>query len=611
MRSFLLANLSILLMSPLYSQDGPGGVGTADGASSLVLWLDANNVTGTSGSTITSWPDASGYGHDFTAGNGAVFNSPTVNGYPAFNFNGSSHYFQRAFTAAITPATFTIFSATNVTSNGSHKAVISNRDDPAGSATAGFILYSVPSSNNWQFWTGRASGSWQITTGGTSTAGTWSGQVMDYQNAASGKMLFIDETLDATSTHSMTSNPSRPCRVGAGRNENATPNYYFRGDIGEVIMFNTVLNSTQKMIVSNYLAAKYSYGLTANDIYNEDDPGNGNYDHEVAGIGQVSAGNNHTDAKGTGIVRISNPRDLDDNEFLLWGHDNALQQAAEVTDVPAGVDARFSRVWRASEVNTSSTAVDVGGIDMSWDLTGLGSVTASDLRLLIDTDGDGTFADETAISGATSIGGNVYQFTNVTGIVNNLRFTLGTINNNQTPLPVELVRFEAAPKCEEQTVQFMWTTASEINNDYFVLERSKDASNWEEIERCDGAGNTTATINYTSVDKTPLSGVSFYRLKQVDFNGEFTYSQVESVNLTCKDDLTVHPNPTTDHVKLTGENLEELGQIEIYNALGEKMSALIKHTKRSGSEIVLDLTALPAGVYYITTKTTSNKIVKQ
>jgi hypothetical protein len=89
--------------------------------------------------------------------------------------------------------------------------------------------------------------------------------------------------------------------------------------------------------------------------------------------------------------------------------------------------------------------VDVGSIDIRWDLTGKGAVTASDLRLLIDTDNDGTFADETPIPGATLIGGNVYGFSGVSAISNNLRFTIGTANSSQTPLPIELISFIAKP----------------------------------------------------------------------------------------------------------------------------------------------------------------------
>lgn len=601
--SFLFLNLG-------FAQTGPGGVGATDGTSSLVLWLDANTVSGINGATISSWVDQSGYGYDFTGGNGAILTSPSVNGYPALSFNGTSHYFERAFTAGITPANFTIFSATKVLTNSNYKTVISNRENPAGSATAGFMLYSIPSSNNWQFWTGTSSGAWQQTTGNTSTAGSWAGQMLEYRNTTNGKKLFLNGTVNATNSHSMTSNASRPCRVGAGRNE-GTPDYYFRGDIGEVIMFDEVLNSAQEIIINNYLAAKYNYTLSSNDVYSQDNAGAGNYDHDVAGIGRVSATNLHDDAQGTGIVRILNPTGLGNNEFLMWGHNNGVQQADEIVDVPSPVVARFDRTWRVSEVNSAGTAVDVGAIDIRFDLTGLGSVSASDLRLLVDTDNDGVFIDEVPISGATSIGGNVYQFSGVTAIANNLRFTLGTINSFQTPLPIELFSFEVI-NLDGKSVKLNWQTASEINNDFFTIERSINGSNWEGIITLDGAGNSSSSLSYSTIDANPFLGISYYRLKQTDFDGQFSYSQIRSIQIDNLDEskIELFPNPTENLLTIVGSPME-LNLIKVYNAIGQDVTNLTLKIYSSESKLILDLSDLSKGMYYLKTRTTENKVYKQ
>ena len=234
------------------------------------------------------------------------------------------------------------------------------------------ILYSRPSNNNWQFWTGRASGSWLVSTGNVSTASNWAGQVLQYANGANGKKLYVNSNLNASSNHAMTQNPSRPIRIGAGRNENTAPNYYFKGGIGEIIMFDVVVNDAQRIILENYLSAKYGYTLVSNDLYDEDNSANGNFDHDVAGIGRLDVSNLHNDAQGTGIVRVSNPTNLGDNEFFIWGHDNGALSTDNSTDVPLSLtQARLNRVWRVSEVSTSGGAVDVGAIDMRIDLSGL------------------------------------------------------------------------------------------------------------------------------------------------------------------------------------------------------------------------------------------------
>lgn len=606
MKNILFIILSLPLFS--YSQTGPGGVGKSDGSSNLVLWLDANTIVGTNASIITTWPDQSGYGYDFTLGNGAVFNSPSVNGYPAFNFNGTNQYFERAYTADITPMEFTVFTSTKVSSSGSYKAVISNRDDPAGAATAGYILYSRPTSNNWTFWTGTPSG-WALANS-TSTAGSWSGQVLEYQDIPNGKKFYLDGATSVMNSQSMTSNPNRPCRVGAGRNE-SSPDYYFKGDIAEVIIFNQVLNSAERIIVNNYLSAKYNYSLSTNDIYNEDNAGNGDYDHDVAGIGRIDALNIHNDAQGTGIVRILNPSGLDDDEFLIWGHDNGVQQATEKIDIPPTVQARFERIWRVSEVNTALSAVDVGNIDIRFDLTNLGSVVATDLRLLVDTDNDGIFADETPISGATLISGNIYQFSNITDIANNLRFTLATINDFQTPLPIELISFTATVFKDENII-LNWITASEINNDYFTVEKSKNGINWIFVDKVNGEGTSSSIINYQSFDENPFKGTSYYRLKQTNFDGEYEYSKIEAVNTDefSRSQIKIYPNPAKDEITIEGSKLE-LHNFKIYNILGQDVTKYISIIENNNNKIKIDLSQLNNGIYFIKTKTNVNKVHKQ
>jgi len=606
MKHVIILLLTFIITNSIFSQTGPGGVGTTDGMSSLVLWLDANTITGTPGTTITTWVDGSGNGYDFNFGNGAVYNNPAVNGYPAFNFNGSSHYFERAYTAAINPSNFTIFTTNKVASNSTYKSLITSRSNSP--TQKGYILYSLPTNNHWQFWTGGAG--WESTPNPstTSTVGSWSGQSFDFLDATNAVHLFIDGNLNGSNTHSYSPNTTTPCRIGAGATEGSA-SFHFKGEIGEVILFNTVINSAQKTIINNYLAAKYNYPLGTNDLYSQDNTANGNYDHDVAGIGRVDASNLHNDAQGTGIVRILNPTGLGDDEFLIWGHNNALQQANETTDIPSPVVARFTRVWRVNEVNSASNAVDVGAIDIRFDLTGLGAITPSDLRLLVDTDNDGVFSDETPISGVVSLGNDIYQFTGVTTISNNVRFTLGTINKTQTSLPIELLNFSATP-INNESVSLEWQTVSEFNNDYFTIQRSKDGVNWQEISKVDGAGNASSLLSYFTADKHPYMGVSYYRLKQTDFNGEFEYSKISLVNIIDENNLKIFPNPANNQITILGKQAK-LKEITIHNALGQDVTALTKKNVKNDAHLVIDLSKLNPGVYYIKTKTTTSIIHKQ
>ena len=99
---------------------------------------------------------------------------------------------------------------------------------------------------------------------------------------------------------------------------------------------------------------------------------------------------------------------------------------------------------------------------------------------------------------------------------------------SSSPLPVELLSFKAVK--EETRINLNWTTASEINNDYFTIEKSKDAIIFKEVASISGAGNSTALLHYSTIDPNPYTGVSYYRLKQTDYDGKYKYSSAISVN---------------------------------------------------------------------------------
>jgi hypothetical protein len=111
------------------------------------------------------------------------------------------------------------------------------------------------------------------------------------------------------------------------------------------------------------------------------------------------------------------------------------------------------------------------------------------------------------------------------------------------PLPVELVNFDALVNGNQ--IDLKWVTATEINNDYFVVEKSKDGKIWEEVVWTDGAGNSNHIIDYYEKDLNPYEGISYYRLKQVDFDGKYSYSNIVPVayEKNVSKEITVLPNP--------------------------------------------------------------------
>ncbi|RYM31450.1 T9SS type A sorting domain-containing protein [Brumimicrobium glaciale] len=173
-------------------------------------------------------------------------------------------------------------------------------------------------------------------------------------------------------------------------------------------------------------------------------------------------------------------------------------------------------------------------------------------------------------------------------------FTIGT-TNDVNPLPIELTEFEV--KKQDASAMVNWTTASELNNDYFDLERSTDGFNFESISKLDGAGNSTHLINYNHLDRYPEAGISYYRLKQVDFDGKFSYSDIKSILFDDIGSLNIYPNPlNTGHDLMIASN-QVISSIEIINETGQ----LIRSAKFDGkqNEVKLSNLSLTSGFYFV------------
>jgi hypothetical protein len=190
-------------------------------------------------------------------------------------------------------------------------------------------------------------------------------------------------------------------------------------------------------------------------------------------------------------------------------------------------------------------------------------------------------------------------------------FTLASTSMLDNPLPIELLSF-SADVIERDKVLLKWQTASETDNDYFTIERSEDGYNWEEISTIVGAGNSNSLLSYQTKDNSPYSGISYYRLKQTDFDGQFAYSQVIAIKIKSLGNslVSIYPNPATNHITIEG-NKKELNGISIYNLQGQEIVKKIEILENNQSKKTLDLSNLNSGIYFIKTKTTTNKLIKQ
>ncbi|HOG19300.1 MAG TPA: T9SS type A sorting domain-containing protein [Salinivirgaceae bacterium] len=123
-------------------------------------------------------------------------------------------------------------------------------------------------------------------------------------------------------------------------------------------------------------------------------------------------------------------------------------------------------------------------------------------------------------------------------------FIASSTGEIEVPLPITLLYFEALVR--ERKVYLEWATASEINNDFFTVERSKNGSAWEKVVEVKGAESSSTLLTYNTIDQTPYRGISYYRLKQTDFNGKQTYSNIKTVNIDTENTIKLFPNPAND-----------------------------------------------------------------
>mgnify|MGYP005811162025 CR=1 FL=1 len=191
---------------------------------------------------------------------------------------------------------------------------------------------------------------------------------------------------------------------------------------------------------------------------------------------------------------------------------------------------------------TSYTGVTGGGTyTITATMTGLLNGTASDIRLAIN---NGATVTHTGTHVAATSANNPTVGRSGVALANlNNEWRITSTNGTNTPLPVELVSFNA--RLNNDVVDLNWRTASELNNHFFTIERTADIERFEPIFKTDGAGTTNQPVDYAHTDTAPLYGRSYYRLKQTDFDGSSTYSKVVTVDYEGPRFASMHiyPNP--------------------------------------------------------------------
>jgi hypothetical protein len=603
--------------------DAPGGV-----YANLALWLAADAGTTTNNGRLANWKDKSENKKIASGGLGPVLSTASnklLNYNPVITFDGVNN---QCVTSSI---------MRTATSNDLNIFIVHRLDTTWHTSTifregvvGGGISSHLPWSNGRVFWdAGLSSGDGRVSTPSGLLSGNDALWLLSNHNGTTdlqyirknGKTLISDNT-----AISLTGNNADFVIGSAGGG------LYSKGSIAEIIAFvgNEALQDQQRAKIESYLAIKYGYTLdksaggTAGDYLNSnnvtlwDADNNETYHYDVIGLSRDDASHLHQKQSNTRNDSVSvylgnlsayngqNSATITNNlSSLILGHNQGYLNAppaATTTEKPSGITERFTREWKVTNTNF------INDFTLKIKCSGCGTLQVNDVRLLVDDDGDFTNAQiydsPTVTMEQSSL---VISGIDISMIpMNSTKYI--TIGSTTSFLPVELLSFDATAM--DKTVHLDWQTASEMNNDYFTVERSEKGLEWEYVSTIKGAGNSIEINTYHAIDENPYSGLSYYRLKQTDLDGQFSYAPIRAVYLeTDQQTVRIYPNPSAAQITVEG-HANELEGLRIFNILGQDVTS---NTTISGNadKLTIDISQLPNGFYSVRTRSAVKKVIKK
>jgi hypothetical protein len=354
--------------------------------------------------------------------------------------------------------------------------------------------------------------------------------------------------------------------------------------------------------------------------------------------------NTVTDSKGNTYAKITGPSNWNGNAWRgeLWYAFNITGGAGAITvtvtlsgtPVLAG-GLKFSQVYISefSGIRSASNPLDIFAANQgsvpgpagAAITSGSGASPTNYSNELVYASAVGSSTAENLGAGftsASSANGNRVEFrtqvagnTSVSGDFNQAGAgayyaNMATFRSLTSVLPIKLRSFNAAVQSDGQ-VRLDWVTETEINNDYFEVQRSGDGVSWETIRKVKGAGTSTATIHYTETDLSPISPVSYYRLHQVDYNKRDDYSGIQRVDIGSEEkSIRVYPNPATEWLYIDAPEAY-LKEISIVNVIGVEVGSQMLDIVKRDNGISVNVSALHPGLYILRTGKNAIKFLKR
>lgn len=433
--------------------------------------------------------------------------------------------------------------------------------------------------------------------------------------------------------------------VFTGSNANGSHSTTYNGSTFYSATGGTLINESSSPVINNCIF-KDNYGGSGCGIYNND------YSFPII-TNSIFSKNNADNASGGGILNsyhssstITNCIFVENNAGIAGGLRNFnssfpstitncvfSRNNASATGAAGAIDNNNSSItikncifWENQQEGLDDVSgADIrhngsGNIAITYSLTqqnsnyasGTGIINNQDPLFNDITDPDG--ADDTwftaddglqltnsspAVDAGTTVGGDASNCILGTSRPQGGAYDLGAYETFSV-LPVELLNLYATKK--EENVHIIWKTATEENNKGFNIQRSENGINWTTLDFIEGGGTTLIPQDYLYTDSEPFEGINYYRLQQLDFDGQIEYSDIVNVIMTSFDnDVIVYPNPVNETLHIT--NVQ--GVVTIYNMLGQQ----VQQASINKKETTINVSDLRQGHYILSIQKDDGSVV--
>jgi hypothetical protein len=536
-----LFTLILLSLNHLNAQN-PGGVATG-----LSLWVKSNSNVSTTGGLVDSWGYANNANSYASTGtNRPTLNTSVINFNPVVSFTGGRRFMDGP-TGANAPITagdddYTIFAVWKSNTVSAFQRVFSQRSTSIGSDDVSALSFATWNDGRYGDEVSLAPYDQGIQR--SYTINTWNISQLNLLAQGTGDLEVIDDRNISTGVMTLNTDPGGTNGAGLrnisdlfhrlGSAFDVVTGQDLDGDIAEIIVYTRPISGAERAAVFSYLALKYGITLKTNlvssgatTIWNA--ATNSAYNNSVFGLGRddnsgalvtqsnsIETGSgNGTGQSGEANIVLSSASSLDNNDFLIIGTDNgALTESGSELPATAAGSFRLAREWKVQHtgnVGTVNATVDLNGITVT-------GASATNFRLMVDEDGNGNFADGTTrYYTPSSYAGGILTFNGLT-LNNNEVFAI--ISSASAILPVTWVSFSG--KLVNKNVQLDWQVANNELARVYEIEQSADGVVFHNIG---SVSNQSAVKNYSFAYYGLITGVNYFRIRQIDMDGRAYFSR--------------------------------------------------------------------------------------